>query len=346
MMSLSDREYKAFVIGDVFQVSTGSLLPKGELKNGQIPRITASEANNGVIGTFAHSAHKNYRSLTNFISVSFLGGVFYHPYTASLDMKIHAVQVPELELSKPLGTFLVSVLKQTVSSFSYGDQLSSTDLPKKKILLPVDSSGSPDWQFMTEYMKAHEQKLIGRYEKYVQQIQLTERERVDSFAWGEFAITDIFNIKAGKRLTKADMQFGRQPFIGATDNNNGITNFVSNTNASSDENVLGVNYNGSVVETFYHPYKSIFSDDVKRFSLKNHNGNKHVYLFLKAIILKQKAKYQYGYKFNEGRMKQQKILLPITKDGEPDYKFMENYAKGIEVKQLTNYVSYLTQNLA
>lgn len=142
------------------------------------------------------------------------------------------------------------------------------------------------------------------------------------------------------------MHFGKQPFIGATDNNNGITNFVSNTNASSDENVLGVNYNGSVVETFYHPYESVFSDDVKRFSLKDYDGNKHIYLFLKAIILRQKAKYQYGYKFNEGRMKQQKILLPITKDGEPDYKFMENYAKGIEVRQLTSYVSYLSQNLA
>ena len=39
---------------------------------------------------------------------------------------------------------------------------------------------------------------------------------------------------------------------------------VSNTNNSLDRNVLGVNYNGSVVENFYHPYEAIFSDDVKR----------------------------------------------------------------------------------
>ena len=34
---------------------------------------------------------------------------------------------------------------------------------------------------------------------------------------------------------------------------NGITNFVSNSNDSLDSNVLGVNYNGSIVENFYHP---------------------------------------------------------------------------------------------
>lgn len=49
------------------------------------------------------------------------------------------------------------------------------------------------------------------------------------------------------------MQSGTKPFIGASDSNNGVTAFVGNTNASEDRNVLGVNYNGSVVENFYHP---------------------------------------------------------------------------------------------
>ena len=67
------------------------------------------------------------------------------------------------------------------------------------------------------------------------------------------------------------MQSGTKPFIGASDSNNGVTAFVGNTNASEDRNVLGVNYNGSVVENFYHPYTCIFSDDVKRFVLRKQN---------------------------------------------------------------------------
>jgi len=145
-------------------------------------------------------------------------------------------------------------------------------------------------------------------------------------------MNEVFSINSGVRLTKADMKPGKIPFIGATDRNNGITEFTSNTNNSLDSNVLGVNYNGSVVENFYHPYEAVFSDDVKRLKLKNHDNNKYILLFMKTIILQQKVKYAYGYKFNATRMKEQIILLPSKDDEKPDYEFMEQYMKRQENK--------------
>jgi len=133
------------------------------------------------------------------------------------------------------------------------------------------------------------------------------------------------------------MKTGNRPFIGASDSNNGVTAFVSNTNDSLDYNVLGVNYNGSVVESFYHPYEAIFSDDVKRLHLKDRAGNKYIYLYLKNSIIQQKVKFQYGYKFNEKRMLRQTIMLPSTPKGEPDFAYMENYMRLIEQKLLLNY---------
>ena len=118
----------------------------------------------------------------------------------------------------------------------------------------------------------------------------------------------------------------------------GITEFVSNTNSSEDSNVLGVNYNGSVVENFYHPYKAVFSDDVKRLSFKEVEGNKYLFLFVKTQILKQKVKYQYGYKFNGKRMKSQKIMLPVTSKNKPDYEYVENYMKQLEYKKIQEYL--------
>lgn len=176
MYRLTDRKYKDFLIGDVFNVYTGSLLPKNELRAGRIPRITASETNNGVIGTFSPSAHRNYRTLTNFISISFLGGVFYHPYTASLDMKIHAIQIADEDtpLNRYSGAFIVSAIKNAVSNYSYGDQLSSTDLPKKRVLLPINQQDVPDWDFMTLYMKQQEGLILAKYKNYLAVI---ERER-------------------------------------------------------------------------------------------------------------------------------------------------------------------------
>lgn len=141
-------------------------------------------------------------------------------------------------------------------------------------------------------------------------------------------------IESGVRLTKANQEDGNIAFIGATDNNNGITNFIKNRNSSLDSNVLGVNYNGSVVENFYHPYEAVFSDDVKRLHWKDKGkGNKYTYLFLKQAILQQKEKYAYGYKFNASRMNRQKTLLPVNKSGNVDFDYMKKYMQIEEIKQ-------------
>jgi len=152
-------------------------------------------------------------------------------------------------------------------------------------------------------------------------------------------MNEIFDISSSIRLTKDDMIPGDRPFIGASDSNNGITAFVGNINSSLDHNVLGVNYNGSVVENFYHPYEAIFSDDVKRLHLKHRPDNKYVLLFIKSAILKQKCKFEYGYKFNGERMARQHIMLPATEDGRPDFDYMERKMRAVEARQLRQYIS-------
>jgi len=159
----SEVEWKAFKVDDIFTVSTGSLVPKEILKKGKIARLTATDNNNGIFDFYEKVEHKNYREVSNFISVSFLGSVFYHPYPASLDMKIHAVQIPNVELNRYIAEFLVFCFKRMASSFSYGDQLSSTDLPKKKILLPTNNKGEPDYVYMENYMKVLEFEKLKRY---------------------------------------------------------------------------------------------------------------------------------------------------------------------------------------
>lgn len=148
-------------------------------------------------------------------------------------------------------------------------------------------------------------------------------------------------IKPGKRLIAADATEGRRPFIGALDNNNGVARFVSDKNSSLDKNVLGVNYNGNgMVIGFYHPYECIFSDDVKRFHLKHYEDNQFVLLFMKACILMQKQKFGYLYKFNAERMAHTSIMLPTTKDGVPDYAFMEKYAKLMVLQKYKQYLLF------
>ena len=225
-------------------------------------------------------------------------------------------------------------------------------IKKDKIILPAYVNGNPDFAFMSSFMQSVESDILSTTLRYfADKQQITPPIVNKSINWQNFLLRDIFDIYAGKRLTKADMKKGNRPFIGATDSNNGITEWVSNTNDSMDSNVLGVNYNGSVGETFYHPYECIFSDDVKRLHLKQSlsaaqgvsvasKENKYIMLYLKTAILQQKVKYAYGYKFNESRMLKQSILLPTTPENTPDWDYMESYMRSLESQQLVNVLNY------
>ncbi len=172
-------------------------------------------------------------------------------------------------------------------------------------------------------------------------VEYNELKKLSECEWRQFYIGNIFDIFSGKRLESHNMENGITPFIGAVDSGNGITNYISNVNESLDKNVLGVNYDGSIAEAFYHQYYCLFSDSVKRFHLKYHPDNKYVLLFMKTIILQQKPKYNYGYKFNGTRMKRQIIMLPITNTGEPDYEYMEQYMKNLMIKKYQSYLDYI-----
>ena len=520
-LKLTDVEWGEFKVGDIFEIFTGSLIDNP--KSGTIPRITATDVNNGV-AMFTSRYEEKARYFSNFISVSFLGSVFYHKDTVSLDMKIHGIKPCRYELKSESALFLIPLIKNFSFKYSYGYQLSTRILVNQKLMLPIDFQGQPNWQFMEDYIKQEQkqqaQKIIDYYERKLvelagdvvgldkvewktfrftevfQEIQRGKRltkanqtngpkpyisstsenngvdafignetgirkfedvltlansgsvgstfyqqfefvasdhvtalksenadkyaylflstvvkrleekysfnreindtrikreklilpadkegnpnfqymsdfvkkleldkaqevleyiyiyirvknileEKVCEISWKDFWIEDVCEIKSGVRLTKANQEIGLRPFVGASDSDNGVTAFVSNKNKSLDANVLGVNYNGSVVENFYHPYEAIFSDDVKRLKWKDEiYGNKYTYLFLKQMILSQKIKYAYGYKFNGERMKRQKIMLPVTKTGLPDYDYMTSYMQKQELEQIFKILNYLNK---
>jgi hypothetical protein len=166
MKQVDTSNWKEFRVGDLFvtekngkQVPTGASIPKLELKeNGSTPRISVTGINNGILGYFDYvgANANNYRVCQNFISVSFLGTVFYQKGSASLDMKVHCLKPLDIELNEYTGSFLVAAIKASLKNYAYSDQLSSTVLPNVNIKLPVSASGAPNWEYMENYMREKE----------------------------------------------------------------------------------------------------------------------------------------------------------------------------------------------
>lgn len=143
--------------------------------------------------------------------------------------------------------------------------------------------------------------------------------------WQPFKLSNIFSLRKGKRLTKANMTVGNIPFIGATDSKNGITAMIGQT-PIHDGNTISVSYNGSVAEAFYQPTPFWATDDVNVL-YQNFDMTPAIALFLCTVIRQEKYRFNYGRKWHLERMEQSVIKLPTDQAGQPNWDFMENYIK-------------------
>lgn len=84
--------------------------------------------------------------------------------------------------------------------------------------------------------------------------------------------------------------------------------------------------------------KDVASDHVTK--LENEEFNKNILLFLLTITTRLGEKYSFNREINDTRIKREKVMLPINKSKEPDYDFMENYMKRLELRKLQEYLQY------
>ncbi len=334
MKQIDTRQWKEFIIKDIFitekqgkncQVPTGAYIEKKSLLDGNIPRITVMGTNNGICGYYANNIDdKNYRIYENFISVSFLGTVFYQKEQASLDMKVHCLKPINIELNEYTGLFLVTAIGKSLKASTYSDQISSKVLAGLSIKLPVDETGNPDFSYMESYMKNLELAASTSLTDLQSAKKSDISGTLDISSWKLFQISELFNVQKGKRLTKADMKDGKIRFIGASAINNGITAYISNDEHLHPQNTITLSYNGSIGEAFYQDEMFWASDDVNVLYPK-FKMNREMAFFIIPLLKTAGKRYAFIDKWKKEDMENSKIPLPVDKDGNPDYKYMENY---------------------
>ncbi len=156
---------------------------------------------------------------------------------------------------------------------------------------------------------------------------------MNTSSWKWFRYDEIFDIRKGKRLTKENMTEGDIRYIGAIDSNNGLSAFIGNNSQLHQGNTISVSYNGSIGYAFYQDKEFWATDDVNvlypKFLL-----NKYIAMFLCHLIEKEQYRFCYGRKWDLEAMNKSKIKLPVTQEGTPDWKFMEDFVKDQIIPQL------------
>ncbi len=304
-------------LGDLFDVRYGVNLELNRLKivTGGVSFVSRTAKNNGVSATVS-SMSDITPIQAGVLTVAGGGSVLEtflqpEPFYSGRDLYY---LVPKVEMTAAQKLYYCACIRANKYRYSYGRQANRT---LKDIRIP-NMSDIPAW-----VNEANPHMFDGADAPAIPQ----EPPMLDVPDWKPFELQHLFELKKGKRLTKANMAEGNTPYIGSTDSNNGITARVGQK-AIHAGGTISVAYNGSVAETFYQPVPFWATDDVNvlypKFEITPAIG-----LFLSTIIRQEKYRFNYGRKWHLDRMNASSINLPVTATSEPDWEFMENYIRSL-----------------
>ncbi|GAB6168826.1 hypothetical protein JCM1393_12860 [Clostridium carnis] len=159
--------------------------------------------------------------------------------------------------------------------------------------------------------------------------------------WKQFCIADLFNVEIGKNVdgNKVDKSSGKRAYITRKESNNGLDGFIDNDKAKLNIKFPVITIGNETAKPFVQVFP--FYTGTKVNILEPIESVSASALQFIAISLQQhKNKYNYSYTINSTRLKKQIILLPITKDGKPDYLYMEEVVNSYMDRGRNNYKGY------
>ena len=312
--------------------------------------ITAGLSNNGILGKTDIKA-KIFNA--NTITIDMFGNAFYRQFRYKMVTHARVFSLkPNFEITEKQGMFLSSALFFIRHHFGYENMCSWAKIQDIKIILPT-KDGAIDFAFMETFIAELEAQRIAELEAYLtitglKDYTLTEEEEkvlnsLDKVQWKEYRFADIFNnIQQGRRLKKDDQIEGSIPFVMAGVTNTGIVNYISNPVATFPKNSITIDIFGNA---FYRNYDFGAGDDTGVYWNTERKLSREMMLFLTKTSAKAlQGKFSYGKKLRSSQSLNFRMKLP-TKNGTPDYDFMNTYISAIHKVVIKEVVLYAEKKI-
>lgn len=148
-LELKVEEWKWFELKKIFTVERGTRLTKPDREIGKIPLITAGRENEGVAEYISNQDQIRYQ---NAITIDMFGFSCYRGYVFCCDDNV--LVLSNEKMTNYSGIFISSIINKDDYKCAYGRQYRQKTLANHKILLPATPTGTPDWQFMENYIKS------------------------------------------------------------------------------------------------------------------------------------------------------------------------------------------------
>lgn len=308
-------------ISDLFEVRYGVNM---ELSNCEIVSeddenginfVARTASNNGVVAKVARVEGVKPQAAGT-LSCAVGGSVLStflqtEPYYSGRDLYVLS---PKREMCIQEKLYWCMMIKANAYRFNYGRQAN-------KALPDIDIPNEvPEWVLKTKINYIHT-----TVEKTEKQFFVND--------WKEFKLggkEGLFQFENCKCKNAGELNAGSDIFyIGAKKNDNGVMKKVAYNELLVTRGnciIFICDGQGSVGYTNY-----IDKDFIGSTTLavgRNEKLNKYNALFLVTILDLEKPKYSYGRKYRK-HLQEVVIKLPATKEGKPDYQYMEDYIKSL-----------------
>ena len=155
VISLECVKWDYFNLGDnrLFTIKGSKTTPVNDLElcgKGVYPYITTQAKNNGVSGFYDMYTEKG-GCFT--IDSAVNGYCSWHEANFSASDHVEKL-IPNFECNNYIAMFLVTIINREQYRYNYGIKCNQTRIKNMKIKLPVKIDGSPDWEFMENYIKS------------------------------------------------------------------------------------------------------------------------------------------------------------------------------------------------
>ncbi len=364
MERLSEKEWKQFGFAEVFDIKKGFYNKKPEDDGtGTIPFLGATDSNNGVTrfltleeikhGTKTGDLHNSPLEKKLFpghaIAVTNNGSVghaFYQATKFTCSHDINPLYLRDHEMSREEADFLIKAIEEQGILFQYARKWRPIRMVKSKIMLPIDDKGDPDYAYMTLYSAEVGGGMLMRYKNFIAgQLSQLEHKAIpalDEKKWKPVLISSMFELVRGRENNMAVLEDGDTPLISAKANNNGLKGFVHNPKKIITGQCITLNNDGDggAGLAYYQPANMALDSHVTAL-VPLFDMSAFAMLFIAKCISGLHGFFGHGLSISNPRAKRLRIMLPVTDVGEPDYEYMEQYAKNMMLRKYEQYLAFI-----
>ncbi|MDU2898865.1 MAG: restriction endonuclease subunit S, partial [Finegoldia magna] len=239
-------------------------------------------------------------------------------------------------------------------------------LENDMIKLPINK-GKIDFKFMESFIAELESQCVAELDAYLNVTGLKDYKLIDveinaidylkKVKWQEFKMGDLFERIKTKKLPYKAKELPKEPkdnyilpLLTSSFMNQGLNYYAPETNATVLKNVITIPSNSDIYRSYYQSREFSVLSDAYAIEWKNKDIelNPNGYLFAVSCINKVTDLPIYSYKNKLGGwnvVKNKYIKLPVDKNGEIDFNYMEDLTQAIKKLVIKDVVKYSDKKL-